>query len=174
MKQGMRQGLRLYGVWDIRHFSKDGRLLWRDQGENLIHDEGEEFFVKVLFSEVASPPAAYYIGLDARSSPAEDDNLAALDGEPTTDGYARVAVNSDATDFTVTKDAGSGDWEAKSKECDFTASGGNWPAVTQAFLATSSDGSGKLIATKALSQSRIVNDGETLKVTFTIRIGEAA
>lgn len=170
----MKQGVRLCGWWKIEHIDRDGKVLWGEEGPNIIHNEGEEFMIKVCFTETASVPAAYYLGLDARATLAEADNLAALSGEPTTDGYARQGINSDATDWTAQQDGSSGDWEAESKECSFTASGGNWPAVTKAFLATSSDGSGKLIASKALSQSRTVNDGETLKVTFTARIGEAA
>lgn len=166
--------VRLCGWWKIEHFDRDGNHIWGEEGPNLIHDEGEEFMIKVCFTEVVSVPAAYYLGLDARTTLAEVDTLASLVDEPSGDGYARQAINSDGTDWTAQKDAGSGDWEAESKECSFTASGGNWGAVTKAFLATSSDGSGKLIASKALSQSRTVNDGETLKVTFTARIGEAA
>ena len=72
----------------------------------------------------------------------------------------------------VQQDGGTGDYEAVTKQVTFTASGGDWNEVTQLFLCTSSDGSGKLLATKALSTGRTVHDGESLKCTMTVRVGE--
>ena len=165
--------------WNVRHFDRQGRLLFRDAGPNMMHDEGEEYMVKTAFTEELTVPTSFYIGLDdrdgdAHSAPAEADTLADLAGEPSGDGYARQGVASDGTDWTSQQDGTSGDWEALSKEVTFAASGGDWPVVSTLFLATSSDGTGRLLVTKALSSDRTILDGESLKCTLTVRIGEAA
>ncbi len=169
---GLKPAAHMYSFWTVRHRDAQGRLIYADFGPNIFHDEGEEFAVKALFTEEESVPANYYLGLDNRSSPAEGDALADLSGEPSGNGYSRVAVASDATDFTAQQDGGTSDWEAVTKTCTFTADGGSIGPVQQMFLATSSDGTGKLICTRALSQSRTLADGESLACTLTVRIGE--
>jgi len=164
----------LQGWFTLVHRDRFGRVIWRDEGPNIYHDEGEEHACKVLFSEVASVPAAYYLGLDNRGSLAEADNLAALVDEPSSNGYQRQAVNSDNTDFTVTQDPGSGDWQAKTKVVTFVAPGGAWGPVNNILIATSSDGSGKLISSKPLKQERSLSDGEELECTFLVRFKEAS
>src|SRR3989304_9429600 len=94
-------------VWDVRCFDKDGNLKWEELGlPNIWHDEGEEWICKVVFSEAQAVPASYYLGLDARGSLSEADTLTSLSGEPSGNGYARQAVASDATDWTVAKGGG--------------------------------------------------------------------
>ncbi len=60
------------------------------------------------------------------------------------------------------------DWRVISKTVTFSASGGTIGPVQYAFLATSSDNSGKHVAFKGLSQERTINDGESLDVQITI------
>ena len=169
---GMPRPVNLYSMWTVRHTDARGRLLWAGFGHNMLHDEGEQFILQVVFSEVQTPPAAYYIGLDARTTLAEEDNLAALVNEPPgTYGYARKAVNSDATDFTISQQ--SGDYQALTKTVTFTASGGAIGPVTKAFLCTVASGtSGKLIQSNALSQSRTLQSGESLNVSMYLRLSE--
>lgn len=154
----------------VRHFDAQGRLLWADLSHNMVHDQGEEFICQVVYSQVQSVPENYYVGLDNRGSLAEADTLASLSGEPSGNGYARVAVASDATDFTVSQEGG--DWQAKTKLCNFTADGGSIGPVSKAFIATSIDGSGKLIQSNALSQSRTLSAGESLDVTMFCKMSE--
>jgi hypothetical protein len=158
--------------WKVRHLDKSHNVLWEDFGPNVFHDGGEEWLCKVAFSEQMSVPSAFYIGLDNRTEPSEEDTLASLSGEPTGNGYARQAVNSDDTDWTVSQDSGSGDWQALSKTVTFTANGGSIGPVTQMFLATSANNSGVLICTRPLSQERTLADGESLECSLYIRIGE--
>ena len=159
-----------HSIWTGRHLDARGRLRWADCGHNMLHDEGEQFFCQVLFTEEATPPAAYYLGLDNRTSLAESDTLASLSGEPSANGYSRQAVNSDATDFTISQE--SGDYQARTKTVTFTASGGSIGPVTKMFMATSADGTGKLVASRALSQERTLADGESLECSFYIRFSE--
>ena len=169
---GMPRPVGLHSMWTVRHRDAEGRLLWAGFGHNMLHDEGEKFILDVAFSEAQSVPSAYYIGLDARTSLAEADTLASLSGEPSGNGYARQAVNSDGTDFTIEQI--SGDWQAKTKTVTFTASGGQIGPVTKAFLCTVASGtSGKLIQSVALSQSRTLQSGESLNVSMYLRLSES-
>jgi len=167
---GLPREVNAHSIWTVRHLDARGRLLWADCGHNMLHDEGEQFFCQVLFTEEASVPSAYYLGLDNRTSLAESDTLASLSGEPSGNGYSRQAVNSDATDFTISQEGG--DYQAKTKTVTFTASGGSIGPVTKMFMATSADGTGKLIASRALSQERTLADGESLECSFYIRFSE--
>ena len=180
-----RIGVRWANRGNVRHLSREGTkrvamglplrpedILWEGRGiPNIFHDEGEQFVCQVVFSEAQTPPIAYYLGLDNRTSLAEADTLASLSGEPTGNGYARQAVNSDATDWTVSQD--SGDYQAKSKTVTFSATGGSWGPVTKLFLCTVATGtSGKLLCSLALSQSRTLASGESLQADMTIKISE--
>jgi len=160
-----------HSIWTVRHRDAEGRLLWAECGHNMLHDEGELFFCQALFTEEASVPENYYLGLDNRASLAEGDTLSNLVDEPSGNGYARQAVASNATDFTISQEGG--DYQAKTKTVTFTADGGDIGPVTKMFLCTVASGTeGKLIASKALSQSRTLSDGESLECTFYIRFSE--
>jgi hypothetical protein len=161
------------GFWTVRHLDRRGRLLWADAGHNLWHDEGEQWLLQVAFTEAQSVPANFYIGLDARTSLAEADTLASLVSEPSTNGYARQPVASDATadGWAVTQVGG--DYRATSKTVTFTASGGSIGPVTKMFVCTVVSGTGgKLVASRALSQSRTLANGESLQVSYYVSVGE--
>jgi len=160
-----------HSVWTIRHRDARGRLVWAQVAHNMLHDEGEKFVLEAVFPETQSIPAAYYIGLDNRTSLAEEDTLASLSGEPTGNGYSRKAVNSDATDMTLSQV--SGDWRVTTKTVTFTASGGSIGPVTKAFLCNVATGSaGKLLQSNALSQSRTLASGESLDVNMYLGLSE--
>ena len=154
----------------FRHYDREGRLLWEETVHgNLLHDEGEEFISKAWASEELSVPANFYMGLDARSALAEGDSMA-VSGEPSGNGYARRTVASDNVDFTVSQD--SGDWQVATKTVTFAASGGAWSEVKNMFLATTSDDSGKLIASEALTTPRTLQDGDSLEASMIIKLSE--
>ena len=156
--------------WSVKHI-RNGEVIWEDEyNENILHDEGEQFILQVVFDETASVPANYYVGVDARASLAEEDNLAAVSGEPSGSGYSRQAIASSVAGWTISQVGGN--YQAASATATFTASGGDWTAVTKMFLATSSDGSGKLIASVALSSSRTVLNGDSLTTSLTITLSE--
>ncbi|NIQ81577.1 MAG: hypothetical protein GTN93_26490 [Anaerolineae bacterium] len=158
-------------VWRVRH-KRGGRVIWEKEITcNILHDEGEQFILQVVFSEEQSPPTDYYIGLDNRASAAEADTLVDLVSEPSGNGYARQAVPSDNTGWTVSQDAG--DYQAASTTETFTASGGTIGPVQQMFLCTVATGTaGKLIATAALTASRTLQDQDSLETDITIKLSE--
>jgi len=168
---GLPRPVNAHSIWTVRHLDAQGRLVWADAGHNILHDQGEQFFCQALFTEEATVPENYYLGLDNRTSLAETDTLSSLSGEPSGNGYSRKAVASNATDFTVSQE--SGDYQAKTKTVTFTASGGSIGPVTKMFLCDAASGTtGKLIASRALSQSRTLADGESLECSFYIRFSE--
>lgn len=154
-----------------RHIGVDGRELARGIAVNALTDEGEEWFLKVALSEAQAVPASYYMGLSTTNEATQTDavTLTGINELAVSNGYARQAIASDATDWTVAVD--SGDWQAVSKEVTFTASGGNWSAALSLFLTNVASGTaGKAIATKDLSQSRTVLNGESLKCTIKVKL----
>lgn len=169
-----------YTLWDFSQKTKGG--LWVGYGKrihNIWHDDGEEWLAKAVFSRNDGVALfnQIYIGLDNRTSPGETNNLGNLSGEPTSNGYSRQAVDTTTgTPNDWTASLTGGDWQAASAQQTFSASGGSWGPVQQAWLTDKNTAtSGKyLICTAALSTSRTLNDGDSLKVTYTISFKEPA
>lgn len=160
-----------FGWFRVVCTDETGAELWTESGPNMVHNEGEQYILQAAFSEEQAVPANFYIGLDARASLAEDDVLTDLSNEHSGDGYARQPVYSSDTAITVALD--SGDYKATFAEVTFTASGGTWTTAKNLFVTTVVSGTaGKLIASRALSQDRIVADGESLDVQYWLKISE--
>jgi hypothetical protein len=158
-------------VLEIKHFDVFGNVIWENYNlPNMVHDEGEAFYLGVLYNSAVTPlPSNYYCGLDNRTSIANEDTLGNLYQEPTQFGYARQAVSS-VNGFTIAKNAADV-WQATTNVVTFIASGGGWGSVKNLFLATTSNNSGKLISTVLLNGSHFLNDGEkiTLRMGLTLR-----
>ena len=133
------------------------------------HTEGLQYQQEVAYSEQQSVPANFYIGLATDSSPAEDASLAELT-ELASATYGRKTVASDSTDC-VSAAAGTNDRKITTKTVNFANSSGSpWTAVNIAFMATSSDDSGKLIASQPLTGAPVtVADGEDIDVNFVLQ-----
>jgi hypothetical protein len=163
------------GRWDFRCFDAEGNLKWEDLNrENFLADEGEQMMLDV-FLRAGTAPTGFYVRL-FNDTPVETDTLADLLNEPAgTYGYAAQAVARDATAAgwpTLALD--SGDYQAIAKTVTFTASGGSIGPVTHGVLATTSNNTGKHISSVALSTSRTLANGESLQVTFKVKLSEAA
>ena len=168
-----RRKVSFHSEWNITCRDKGGNIKWQELGlHNILHDEGEQAMLQAMFSEAYTVPASYYIALDDRVTLAEADTLVTMNAtEPAVGGYARQAVNSDATDFTVTQDAGN--YQAKTKTVNFAPSGANYPTVRNCNLGDQASGTaGKIIFSVTLSQSRIVLDGDNMDVDMTIKLSE--
>jgi hypothetical protein len=164
----MEDTLKWVGLMDFKCFDKDGNLKWEESDRpNALADEGEYAFLDV-FLRAGTAPTQFYIRL-FNDTPVETDALTNLTGEPSGYGYAACLVERSATGF-PTLELDSGDYMATSSTETFTASGGSIGPVTYAVLATSSDNSGKLISYVALSQSRTLSDGDSLQVTYKIKL----
>lgn len=155
----------LMKVLEIKHYSKHNELLWEDKNIlNLLHTDGEEFILQVLFGGEAIP-TAYYLGMDNRASLSESDTMGSLGTEPIGNGYLRQPVLSTGEfTFTVTS---LGFTQAQSPIVEFNASGGTWGPVANLFLTDQSDSSGYLISSIKLSSTVTLDDGERV----TVRMG---
>jgi hypothetical protein len=160
--------IREIGTFHWKHIAADGKTVideWDTQ--NALADEGESVFLDCTL-RATTCPTTFYLRL-YNDTPVETDTLATLTGEPSTNGYAVQEITRNSSGWpTLALD--SGDYQATSSTETFSASGGSWGPVTYAVLATSSDTSGKLIAYTALSTSRTLATGESLQVTYRLKL----
>ena len=159
-------------MWHVEHW-REGGLLWENwMGANMLHDEGEQFMLEVVFTEVQVPPVNYYFGLDQRAgTSAEANTLASLVAEPTgANGYYRQPIPSANTSWLVAQIGG--DYRASSSQGTFAALAAGWGPVDTGFVGTSSNGTGKLIATVSLGASRTLIAGDSLNLSMYISLGE--
>jgi hypothetical protein len=124
-----------------------------------VHQEGLQYLLEVAFSEEQSVPASFYVGLCTDASLAEDASLGDQT-EVTGTGYARQTVTSNSTDC-VSASTGTNDWKITMAEVTFTAEG-TWDGANTYFVATTNDDSGKLLASGPLSETRTLEDTNTL------------
>ena len=125
-------------------------------------DEGENRILNILLGATAVD-ATLYLGLYTNTTePAETANLAAIT-EPSGNGYARISLSRGAN-WTISGDL------ATYLEQTFTATG-VWGNVYGYFIATSSDGTGKLLFVEQFSNGpyNVQNNGDAIKVTPKIR-----
>lgn len=155
------------GFYEIECRDKDGNLLWSEVLQNALADEGEQSMLDG-YLRAQNLPTTFYLGL-YNDTPLETDTMADLVGEPTENGYARQEIERSAVGWpTLALD--SGDYMATSKQVTFSATGGSWGPVTYMVLTTTASGTaGKLIAFVALSQSRTLQNTETLGCKIKIK-----
>lgn len=152
------------GFFELVARDRKGRVMWTDKIENALVDEGEQLILDV-FLRGAAPPAEFYLRL-FNDTPEETDTLADLLGEPVGNGYAPIAVERSSVGWPVLE-LDLGDWQATSKTVTFTASGGDIGPVTCCVLATADD---VFVAFAMLSEQRILRDGESLDVTYKVKL----
>ena len=161
--------IREIGEMDFRAFDKNGKLLWEElKRPNSLADEGEYMFLDVTLRN-GTAPSNYYLRL-YNATPTDTSNLTSIAGsEASGNSYTAQTVERNTTGWpTLALD--SGDYRATSSTETFTASGGSWGPVTYCVLATSTDSSGKLVSYVALSQSRTLQSGESLQVTYRLKL----
>lgn len=176
-------------VGGLKHLDSKGNVLWQNDEviDNILHDAGETYIIARIFATghatYTTTYSALYLGLDARSSLAETDTLLSLTGEPSGNGYARIACSTagdgtaktgvDNKDFYINASAGA--YGAESKTVTFTCETTAWSAVTHLFLCSASNGTtGALICSLDLSTSRTLQVGDSLQASMNIYLGEAA
>jgi len=137
----------------------------------VLHDEGEQYLLQAALSEEQTPPANFYLGL-CNDTLAKTDALADILNEPSGDGYSRQAIPSSNVGWTVEKSGSY--YRATGTQETFLADGGDWGSLNTWFLATSADGTGKLIASGDIDPARTMADGDTLLVTPILTFAAAA
>ena len=153
------------------HRDKNGKIIWEGENHNALAQEGQYYLLDVGLRG-ASQASNFYMGL-VNDTPVVTDGLSDLQNEPSGSGYSRQTIEANGTGWpTLALD--SSEYQVTSSTETFTASGGSIGPVTNAFLATSSDNTGKLISYVALSETRTLSDGESLEVTYDIKLGNPA
>lgn len=132
-----------------------------------LHTEGLQFILEAVFPKTQTLPTNYYLGLATDASLAEDATLASLT-EVSGTGYSRQAIPASAVGFSSAA-VGTNDWKVTGAQKTFSA-GGIWTTANTWFLASSIDGTGKLIASGPLSQARTLGNGDTLNVTAALQL----
>ena len=130
-----------------------------------LHTDGLQFILEVTFTEEQSVPANFYIGLATDVSLSETASLGDQT-EVSGTGYARQAVASDNVDITSAA-TGTNDYKVTTKTVTFTA-GGTWTGAKTVFLATTLNDTGVLIASAALSETRTLEDTDTLTIAMQV------
>ena len=165
--------MREIGQFELIALNADGSEKWRDRAKNSLADEGESIFLDCNL-RATNCPSTFYMRLTDSTTPCslgDTDTLttAAALGEPSSNGYTAQQITRDATGWpTLALD--SGDYQATSKTVTFSATGGTWGPVYCVFLGTTSNNTGKLISYAALSVGRTLADGESLQVTYKIKL----
>jgi hypothetical protein len=169
------------GVYSVECVGADGALKWSEECDNAVFDEGEQLILDLALRGASL--GSWYMGLLKTSltpTPAETSTLATLPvstHEPinaTEPGYTRGAIARDSTaSGWPTLALSSGDFEATTKVVSFTASG-NWTgSIRWLFLTTDSTvqgTTGKLVSLAQLSADRTLLSGDTLNVTYKLKL----
>lgn len=158
------------GVWRWEHLGPDGAVLDWGLSLNDLADEGEEAILASYFrgDAVGEPSGDFFLRL-CDEAIVDTDGLSDISSEPSGNGYAGQAIEQSAVGWpTLALDAG--DFKATSNTVTFTASGGSFSAVSRMYLATTSDNAGRLIAHASLGAQRIVDDGQSLQCTLSIKL----
>ena len=154
--------LHIMKVLEVSHFSKNGEVLFNKKNiDNILHLQGEEFILKVLFGGQAVP-SEYYLGLDARSTLLTTNSITSISGlEPGAGGYSRQSVNSNSFSFVVDE---TGNYQANSPVFLFKATTGSWGPVRNIFITTQANYNGHLISSVPLGTSLSVQAGEIISM----------
>lgn len=142
-------------------YGPDGKLKWRDEGKNLIVDEGLDFIIDTALSG-STQDTTFFVGLKDTGTPLAAWTLASGPTEITaiyTGNRPAWTEDNTGTDQVVSNSA---------SPASFSITGTD--TVFGAFLATVDTGTaGTLIGAKDFTGgSQAVNNGDTLNVTYTI------
>ena len=158
------------GIWTVKHI-RNGEVIWEDVGKNSLVQEGEEAMLETFFRNATSyAPTQFYVRL-CNSVPNIASTLGSIIGEANTGSYAPKLLERSSIGFPTKDITTGGNYRLTSKVITFTAAGGTIGPVTNAYLATSSDNNGKLIAFRALSMARTILNGDSMTIQMQIDLG---
>ena len=162
-----------HGFFDLTARDSDGNIRWQELNvPNALANEGEYLILDVMFRGNTAP-TGYFLRL-YNTTPSLTSTLSTLSTfEPATaNGYAPASqgITKDATGWPLVPQLVTSHYEITSKSITITASGGTIGPVTYAALSTTSDNTGKLVAYAALSATRTLQIGDSLAMTYKIRL----
>ena len=159
--------------WDVKHY-RNGKLIWEETYKhNTLANQGAEAILEAFYrSNVLYAAPQFYVRL-CNYSPVVSDTLATIQNEPATNGYAPQLVPASSVGFPYKDIAPDGNYRLTSEVVVFTASGGSIGPVMTAYIATTSDNTGKLIGYLPLSMQRTILDGDSMTYQFYVEEGNA-
>ena len=143
-----------------------GTLKWEECQHNALTNEGQQEMLNV-YLQGGTAPSGFAIGLSSMTF-AVTTTYATITNEATGGGYARQTINRTATAGgwpTLALDVGN--FKATASTVTYTATGAFGP-VTSAFMVSATNN--KLISYTALSTSRTLASGDTLQVTYAVKL----
>lgn len=156
------------GRWDVIIKDKGGKILSEDLNiRNGLADEGEKLILDSFFRG-QNTPAEFAVRL-CNSTPTETSTLSSITDEILTGGWLAKQVERGPTGWPTIQQVG-GDWQVISKDLTQLATGVDIGPFTCAYLATTTDNTGELIAFVILPGSRVVPVGGLLTVRMTITL----
>lgn len=171
MRNQIREGLKLLGVFEISCYGSDGKLKWRDWIENRVVNEGLDYILESLFESTTSAfPAVdpWYVGLtDGTPTTAAGDTLAAHAGWTEVTDYAgdrKEFVNGAVSGQSVDNSASKASFAINATV-----------TIGGAFLCEPSTGNtGVLLCVEAFTGGdKSADNGDTLEVQYTISAADA-
>ncbi len=163
-----------HGILEIIEIShiRDNKVLWSNKNlKNMLHNEGEEFILKILFADLVKPEY-YWFGLDNRTTLDVTDTLLSITDEPSSHGYERQGVSS--SEGWAFSNVG-GQIIAKSPIITFAAVGGNIGPVRNIFMTNQSEAAvptddDYLISTVYLGQILTIVSGDAVSLRVAIKL----
>lgn len=143
-------------TWEIV-CKRNGETIWSESGKNSLLDEGERAMLTTYFRG-ADQPTQFYVRL-CNDVLLETDSLVDVKNEPSGNGYEPQLIERSEIGWPVIE-LNDGDWRLTSKLITFAAVGGDIGPFNTAFLATTSDNTGKIVCAKAFSTSRTISVGD--------------
>lgn len=158
-------------IWTMKYHDPQGNLLFEEDKKNSLVDEGEKACIEVFLranDATYFPTDDFYIGF-YRGSIAETTTLLTVPNEPSGNGYDRQTVRRSTAGW-PTLEQHEGDWRAISEEVTFQSTGGDIGPFSGAFLCTSLDNLGYLIASVATSAERTILSGASMSLSLKVKV----
>jgi len=155
-------------IWTIQHI-RNGKVIWSDVGKNSLVQQGEEQILETYFrAGVSFTPTQFYVRL-CNETLLITSTLTSISTEPSGFGYAPQLLERSTVGF-PTKELIGGVQRLTSKVISFTAVGGQIGPVNVAYLSTTSDNTGALIAFRTLSMARTILSADTMTLQFRVQL----
>lgn len=161
----MKQVIDLTGKVKVECFDKDGNLKWVDYTHNGVTDEGKNKLLDVMFHAITQI-GTWYVGLvdnTGFTAFADTDTMASHGG------WSEATIYSESTRVEWTEGAAASKQITNASPLTFSINAsGTIHGIFVTSDSTKSGTTGVLWATAALSTNRAVNNGDSLKITYTV------
>ena len=152
-------------VWSLQHI-RNNKVIYELTKKNTLTASGESNMLQSYFRNLYSP-TEFYVRLSGGLITASD-TLGSIRLEPVGNGYAPQVVERSMVGFPSTSLV-NGVYRMTSKAVSFSVTG-TWLPISTAFLATTADSSGELVAAMTLDSELYLIAGDRFQLNFNIRL----